>query len=115
MSRDPSPGRGSFGTPIPGGSPDRSGGNEASRGVPGGLVDPSPLVSAWTPGESISYAPPGFPGVGAVNGGVTMGGLGKGFGFQIGSGTQGISHGSGAGFATMGNTEGSNGEVPSSN
>ena len=61
-------------------------------GVPGGLTDPSPMVNPWTPGEPISYAAPGLPGVGPVNGGVTMGGLGKGFGFQIGGGTQGISH-----------------------
>ena len=74
MSRDPSPERGSIGVPTPPGSPDRNGGNEGPRGVPGGLIDPDPLVSPWTPGEPISYTQLGWPGTGVAGGGLTMGG-----------------------------------------
>ena len=42
-----------------------------------------------------------FAGVGAASGPMIMGALGKGFGFNIGSGPKGDLHGSGAGFAIM--------------
>ena len=86
MSRVGSPERGSVGAPSPSGSPDRVPGAEASPAVPTGTQVPTTPVFPWTLGEPIQYAPPGFPGVGAASGPVTMGALGKGFGFYIGSG-----------------------------
>ena len=92
MSRVGSPERGSVGAPSPSGSPDRGPGAEASPTVPTGTQVPTTPVFPWTLGEPIQYAPLGFPGVGAASGPVTMGALGKGFGFNIGSGPKGDSH-----------------------
>ena len=78
MSRVGSPERRSVGVPSPPGSPDRANGAEAPIGVPGGLQDPTTPINPWTPGEPMAYAPPGFPGLRASNGGANMGGLGGG-------------------------------------